>query len=93
MPTESSFVIRNDCSTPLLINVEPEGVFVPLRQGEQVCVKDRFFHEPVTLRISSSGNGANIISVWPGDGDVCVEKEGVDVLESLANGVGAIEPR
>ena len=40
---------------------------------------------PQTLK---SDKGDPIVSIWPGDGEVRVEKEGIDVLELIQEGVG-----
>lgn len=76
----SRFVIQNDVGSTLIVNIEPECVQVPLTLGEKLTVQDRFQNEPVTLKIESN-TGETIISVWPGDGEVRVEKGGVDVFE------------
>jgi hypothetical protein len=82
------FVIRNDLSTSLLLNMEPEGAFFALGRGEEVSVSDVFTTAPVTLKLTNSDGGEPILSIWPGDGEVRVEKNGVDVLDLLQKGVG-----
>src|SRR5487761_1122590 len=79
MTNHSRFVIQNDIAGALIVNIEPECVQVPLTLGEKLTVRDSFKSEPVTLKVESS-NGETIISVWPGDGEVRVEKDGVDVF-------------
>jgi hypothetical protein len=64
----------------VIVNVEPECVQVHLASGEKVTVQNAFENEPVTLKVDSD-NGQTIISVWPGDGDVRIEKDGVDVFD------------
>jgi hypothetical protein len=54
-----------------------------LEKGEEVSVIDQFTTSPVTLRFSNSDRGHPILSVWPGDGEVRVEKDGVDILDLL----------
>lgn len=76
------FLIRNVLNQPLILNIEPEGVFVPLPNGEQVSVRDEFRTEPVTLSLSNTEKGELVLSIWPGDGDVRVEKCGVNLLGS-----------
>ncbi len=78
----SKFVIQNDLTGPAIVNIEPECVHVSLRPGEKVTVHDVFDKEPVTLKVESD-NGETIISVWPGDGRVRVEKDGVDVFDLI----------
>jgi hypothetical protein len=80
MTNHSRFVIQNDTPNSLIVNIEPECVQVPLTFGEKLTVQERFENDPVTLKVESS-NGETIISVWPGDGEVRVEKNGVDVFE------------
>ena len=75
------FVIRNDFAGPLSLNIEPQGALFPLASGEEVSVVDEFALQPVTVRFSKSEEGGLIVSSWPGDGEVRVEKDGVDVLD------------
>jgi hypothetical protein len=86
MAQSNRFVIRNDMSKPMILNIEPEGAFFPLGKGEEVSVFERFKADPVTIKFSSSNSGDTILSLWPGDGDLRVEKDGVDVLELIPNG-------
>ena len=81
MRPSSRFVIRNDLAEPAFLNIEPEGVLYSLGSGEEVSVIDRFATQPVTVNWSMSDAGSLVISLWPGDGDVRVEKEGVDLLD------------
>ena len=75
------FVIHNNFSGTVLIDVEPEGAITSLTPGEEVHVSERFEKHPVTLNISLSDEGFPMVAVWPGDGKVRVEKGGVDVLD------------
>ena len=83
MVHHSQFIIRNDRSESLILNIEPEGVFVPLQIEEEVTVTDNFQTNPVTVKLSNSDRGDTILSIWPGDGAVKVEKNGKDVLDLL----------
>jgi hypothetical protein len=85
MTKHSRFVIQNDLSGPVILNVEPECVHFSLAAGEKVTVQDTFEKEPVTLKVESE-SGDTIISVWPGDGDVWVEKDGVDIFDLIEKG-------
>jgi len=67
----------------LTLNIEPEGCFFPLGKGEEVAVTDAFTSIPVTVKLTRSDKGDLIISIWPGDGDVRVEKDGVDVFDLI----------
>jgi hypothetical protein len=87
MAHHNHFVIRNDLSKFLTLNIEPEGAFFPLGQGEEVSVTDVFTTAPVTVKLTNSDKGDPILSIWPGDGEVRVEKGGVDVLDLLQKGV------
>jgi len=78
------FVIRNNWSESLTLCIEPEGAFYSLKKGEEVFVIDHFTSSPVTLTMSGSDDGDPILSIWPGDGDVRVEKDGVDLLDLLS---------
>ena len=87
MPNHSRFLIQNHLSGPVILNIEPECVHLSLAAGDIVAVLDTFEREPVTLRIESDG-GDTIISVWPGDGEVRVEKDGVDVFDLIEKDTG-----
>ncbi len=82
------FVIRNDLSKSLTLNIEPEGAFFPLARGEEVSVVDVFKTAPVTVKLAYSDKGDLIVSLWPGDGEVSVQKDGVDVFDLITKGVG-----
>jgi hypothetical protein len=86
MTNHSRFVIQNDLSGPLIVNIQPECVQVSLSSGEQVMVQDAFDKEPMTLKVESD-KGDTIISVWPGDGEVRVEKDGVDLFDLIEKSV------
>ena len=88
MAHHNQFAIRNDLSKPLILNIEPEGGFFPLGRGEEVFVFDVFTATPVTLKLGNSDRGEPVLSIWPGDGEVRVEKNGVDVLDLLQKEAG-----
>jgi hypothetical protein len=67
----------------MILNIEPEGAFFQLDTGNAVSVIDSYSSSPVTLKISRSEDGDPIISIWPGDGEVKVEKDGRDVLDLM----------
>jgi hypothetical protein len=90
MPNHSRFVIENNLSGPVILNIEPEGAHIPLASGETVTVQDTFEKEPVTLKIESD-RGDTFISVWPGDGAVRVEKDGVDVFDIVQKAAGVVK--
>lgn len=81
------FLIRNDRSKSLTLNIEPEGAFFPLGKGEEVSVIDEFTTDPVTIKLADSDKGEPVLSIWPGDGEVRVEKEGASVLELMQKDV------
>jgi hypothetical protein len=58
MAHRNRFVIRNDFSQPLALNIEPEGAFFPLEPGEEVSVSEAFTSAPVTLELSESEQGS-----------------------------------
>ncbi len=87
MSHRNHFVIRNNFSTSLILNIKPEGVFFPLGKGEEVSVSEVFTTVPVTVKLSASDKGDLIVSLWPGDGEVRVEKDGVDVFDLIQKGV------
>ena len=88
MTRHNRFVVRNDLTQPLTLNIEPEGAFFLLGRGEEVSVTDVFTTAPVTVKLTDSDKGGPILSIWPGDGEVRVEKDGVNVLELLQQDVG-----
>lgn len=83
MRSLNRFVIRNDLAEPLSLNIEPEGALFPLASGDEVSVIDEFASQPVTIMFSKSEGGGLVASIWPGDGEVRVEKDGVDVLDMV----------
>ncbi|HEX5442289.1 MAG TPA: hypothetical protein VFW87_00610 [Pirellulales bacterium] len=87
MKAQNQFVIQNDTPGPVILNIEPECFHYPLASGDKVTVREIFSREPLTLKVESSG-GETIISMWPGDGDVRVEKHGINVLELMVKEVG-----
>ena len=87
MVQHNRFVICNDLSKCLTLNIEPEGAFFPLSKGEEVSVIDVFKNVPVTVKLSNSDNDGVIVSIWPGDGEVRVEKDGVDVFDLIEKAV------
>jgi hypothetical protein len=88
MDGHNHFVIRNDSSEALTLNIEPEGAFFPLPKGEEVSVIEVFTSAPVTIKLSKSDKGQPIISIWPGDGEVRVEKNGANIFDLIQKGVG-----
>jgi hypothetical protein len=82
MTNQSRFIIENNISRPLIVFIEPEGAAFPLGKGEQLSVIDSFVQEPVTVKLGMD-KGETIISVWPGDGVVKVEKDGVDIFDLM----------
>lgn len=83
MRNPNRFVIRNDLAERLTLNIEPEGELFPLASGDEVSVIDVFASQPVTLKLSKSEEGGLVVSIWPGDGEVRVERDGVDVLDMV----------
>ncbi|HXD85417.1 MAG TPA: hypothetical protein VN641_02915 [Urbifossiella sp.] len=82
---QNRFVIRNDWTDVLAVCVEPESALVHLCKGEEVVIHDTFAEFPATVKFSRSGEGQPILSIWPGDGDILAEKDGVNVLESAVD--------
>lgn len=82
------FVLENMQHDQLLICIEPEAHELQLLPGEEVVVHDPYLRHPAVLRISKTQLGDTIIAIWPGDGRVRVEKEGVDALEIVSQHTG-----
>jgi hypothetical protein len=92
MSNVNHFVIENNATKPLDLYIEPEGALFPLAQGEKVTVREHFTKSPVNVVVSTSEAGNTEVSIWPGDGEVRVEKDGVDVLDLIQDkGVGVLE--
>jgi hypothetical protein len=87
MAHHNHFLIHNDLSKSLTLNIEPEGAFFPLCKGEEVSVTEVFTSAPVTVKLTNSDKGDPIVSIWPGDGEVRVEKDGVDVFDLIQEGM------
>lgn len=89
MAHPNRFLVRNDSPTTLTPNIEPKGAFFLLQKGEEVCVFDEFKTTPVSLHWTTSDQGAPIVSLWPGDGEIRVEKNGIDVFDLLQQRVSS----
>jgi hypothetical protein len=85
MAKRNQFLIQNDLPKPVTLNIEPEGAFFLLGPGEEVTVRDVFTTAPVTVKLEAPDGGPPIVSIWPGDGEVRVEKDGADVLELICS--------
>lgn len=83
MYNTNKFFISNNSSTPIVINIEPYGVFYHLKQGHDVLVSESYDTAPLTIKITSEDDGMLVYSIWPGDGDVVVTHQGVDVLKLI----------
>ena len=83
----SRFVIQNDLSGSIIVNIEPESFHVSLASGEKVTVQETFQKEPLTLKLESD-KGDTFVSLWPGDGEVQVEKNGVNIFDLVEKDVG-----
>ena len=81
MACRNQFTIQNGSTKSLTLNVEPEGAHVPLESGGEVIVVEEFTNFPLTLKWTESDTGDAIVSIWPGDGELKVEKGRVNVLE------------
>jgi len=81
MRSNNRFRICNNSAKPLELYIEPEGACYLLEKGQEVSVLDVFTTAPVTVMIATNDSGDPYISIWPGDGEVKVEKDGVDVLD------------
>ena len=80
MAQRSQFVICNDSFPALILNIEPDGAFLPLRTGEEVTVTDVYAAIPATVRLTASDKGDPIVSVRPGGGEVRIEN-GIDSFD------------
>jgi hypothetical protein len=87
MVKHNQFIVRNDMPRVVVLNIEPEGAIFPLAGKDQVTVFDDFTSAPVTIKLTTSDAGDSILSIWPGDGEVRVEKDGVDLLDLAQNDV------
>ena len=81
MPSENHFIIENESGILLMLNIEPEAVMFSVANGQAVSVHESYEAEPLTLKLERSEDGETLISIWPGDGNVRVEKDGRDVFD------------
>ncbi len=82
MTAQNVFNIKNGMQIPLEIHIEPEAVIITLQENESVAVYDAFTMEPATVSVEKESKSHLVLSVWPGDGNVSVRKNGVDVFEN-----------
>jgi hypothetical protein len=87
MPNENRFVVANDSKSSAELFIEPYGASFALGPGEEVTVTDVFTNHPVTVKLGLSAQGDRVVSLWPGDGEMKVEKGGIDVLDLLQKGL------
>jgi len=80
---KNTFFIHNNSSNATMIILEPEGFCFHLIPDEKISILDSSVIDPVTIRIDTNQTGACILSIWPGDGDVRVEKNGIDVFDII----------
>jgi hypothetical protein len=83
MNMRSSFRIYNDFSLPITLYIEPEGAPFSLDPKQEVWVTDVFTKHPVTVKLWVCDDGNPVISIWPGDGEITVEKDGINVFELM----------
>lgn len=83
MPTTTQFMIDNDSGDDFDVYIEPECFVVRMKQGDYLTVKESYSESPVTVRVGKDQAGRTVISLWPGDGDVVIEKDGVNVMEGF----------
>ena len=83
MPTTTQFMIENDSDGDFDVYIEPECFVVRMKQGDCLTVRESYSESPVTVRVGKDETGRTVVSLWPGDGDVVVEKDGVNVMEGI----------
>ena len=83
MPNTTEFLIDNDTGDDFAVHIEPECFVVQMKHGECLTVRDEYSISPVTVRIGKDHRSRTVISLWPGDGDVVVEKNGINVMEGI----------
>lgn len=81
MRSENHFVIQNASGNLLVLNIEPEAARFSVANGQSVSVHELYETQPVTVKLERSEDGETLISIWPGDGNVRVEKDGTDVFD------------
>ncbi len=81
MSNVNKFLIDNDTDDDFAVHVEPECFIVQLKKGECLTVREKYSTAPMTLRIGKDEHNRTVISIWPGDGDVVVERNGVNVMD------------
>ncbi len=83
MAAQTSITIRNSLSNPVLVYIEPEGAEYSLGVGEDISVLSVCSTSPAVIELSESENGTSFISIWPGDGDLKVEKDGINLFDLM----------
>jgi hypothetical protein len=79
MTQKNRFLLQNNLPKRLILSFEPEADEFQLSPGEEVTLHDSFDKEPLTVKIVMLNDGELVLSIWPGDGTVSVEKGGLIV--------------
>lgn len=81
MTIRSSFEIHNESTKTLEFHLEPECWSFYLKKGESATIRGEYDREPPSIQFSDSDDGAIFGAVFPGDGDVVIEKNGVIIID------------
>lgn len=83
MTIRSSFVIENKSSKSLEFHLEPECWPFSLESEKSMVVRCNYEAEAPSVQFSDADDGSIFGAVFPGDGDVAVEIEGVNILDGI----------
>lgn len=83
MATTTQFMIDNDSDDDFAVHIEPECFVVRMKQGDCLTVRESYSKSPVTVRVGKDQTGQTVVSLWPGDGEIVVEKDGVNVMKGI----------
>jgi len=74
-----SFLLQNDLATKLILSFEPEADEYRLSPGEKVVIYQSYRMHPVTVKLEMLKDGEVAAVIWPGDGTIRVEKDGISI--------------
>lgn len=74
MSSISTFSIQNKTPRRIEGHLEPECWPFSIDVGESLMIRGTYDAEPPSIQLSDGENGPVFVAIFPGDGDVTVEK-------------------